>query len=60
MLPAPSIRKVGPASRIQESSCSIGRQPTPLPQYSDTSATLDGSAITVTGSNRWIVRATLA
>ncbi len=47
-------------SRIQESSISIGSTSTPRPQASDASATSDGLATMVTGSNPEIARATSA
>jgi hypothetical protein len=58
--PCASTRKVGPVSRVQLSSCCIGRTAMPGPHRSEAWASWSGRQIIVTGSNRAIACATSA
>ena len=59
-VPSPSTTKIGPLSRIQQSSIGISATSTELPHASSTWSREPGFAITVTGSKRLMVRITSA
>ena len=58
--PAASLTKIGPLSRIHESSIGRGRASTPSPQNRRTSACCWGSQTMTTSSNAAIALATVA
>src|SRR5215469_8696232 len=58
--PCGSRTKIGPLSRIQESSMGTGRISMPPPQWSRASPAWAGPATMITGSNAAIARATVA
>ena len=58
--PSPSVRKIGPESRAQESSSGSSETSTPSPQSRRASAAWRGSATISTGSNAAIALATAA